>query len=703
MKTKKNVSPFSRYVRKSVAALLLAMLVHSNSVYTEAGSFSEGSLGSGPNREYDNAIYAVNFVNTPITDYIINFVSKVTHKNFIFNEEELRDIKLTLISPEGTTVDNIMASLTQILRIRGFSILEQGNNLIIYKGANSPLSSEVITEDGSLDEKGYNALIATKIFRVSILDINKIETLLKPLLSPNAVIVTSAETQQFIITDIYANLHKVEKLLSGLDQTDLGEIDTFTYKPTKAPIKTLYALARKIIASYPNGNLIQIETNETNNTLFVAGPRLSVKKVYKVLKTLDLSSDNLPTAISSSTTEGESTIGTVGEPIDEFNSGFYVHKLQYHSGEAIKKSITDMTQKIAATGAIEKDVTATLDSVQWVESTNSLLFAGNRNALKKAVDFVKQIDVVQKQVYIEVLAIRTTLNNALNFGVTDLSIGGLSLNDANARNWKGFDFNTPVTDGVRGNRQLFSGDKEGVITGASANLPLIGRLLRHKNGTFTTISGVISAIQTDVDSQILINPKILTHDNFTAQVNLTTTQKINATKFTTEVDDTTKGKSITSTEDFVTGNILNITPIIGNNGIITLDIDLDFSRSKSASDGPGSKSSTITKTRVHVPNNQFLILSGQIQDDQFDEQSKVPILGSIPILGNLFKNTNKGHIKDNMMIFIRPHIVENAREATELSRKQRSLLRKNSEKKGTKAKNTFDATLKFLELDDLKP
>jgi type III secretion protein C len=188
---------------------------------------------------------------------------------------------------------------------------------------------------------------------------------------------------------------------------------------------------------------------------------------------------------------------------------------------------------------------------------------------------------------------------------------------------------------------------------------------------------------------IIINPKILTEDNFPAEIFVGETDR-----FKTQSVSNDQGNIITNNFSFIdVGARLRVTPQIGNNDVVTLTIEQDITNSAAGTGIPVITSGnavnvdinlvpvltkTTTVTRVHVPNKFFLILSGQIFDDNRRARNQVPCLGGIPILGAGFSRRLNSDNKRNLMTFIRPIIVDTEEEMTDLTRREQHIFQEKS-------------------------
>ena len=100
------------------------------------------------------------------------------------------------------------------------------------------------------------------------------------------------------------------------------------------------------------------------------------------------------------------------------NVSFLVYKLQFHKGDEIQNALRQIAKDLMMTSApVNKNLLNSINSVQWLEITNSLLCSGDQETITRLRELIKNLDIPLKQVFIEVLVIETTLTNALSFGL----------------------------------------------------------------------------------------------------------------------------------------------------------------------------------------------------------------------------------------------------------------------------------------------
>lgn len=367
---------------------------------------------------------------------------------------------------------------------------------------------------------------------------------------------------------------------------------------------------------------------------------------------------------------------------------FFIYKLRYRRGDQIEVALRKIASALQFTGTTNADLINVINSSQWLESSNALIFTGIAPALEKVRELILEIDVPLRQVFIEMLILDTTVTDSLSYGVDWINrFGGGSTTGEQAFIGAAADFsivnvaeNTNI--GVDIVPPIFP-LAEGLIQTLGYTAGIIGTHLTHGGTRFSSIGALIKAIHLDAKTKILLNPKIITEDNNTAEIFVGGTDRYKTQSITNDL-----GNLVTNNFQFLdVGTTLRVTPLIGNNGVITLDIIQETTNASADANTtlPNQLvvdvnlvevlTKTRTVTRIHVPNGFFVVLSGMIRDDETRIVTRIPCLGGIPIIGCFGKNQNESERKRNLMIFIRPLIVDTEDELEDITKRQQDVFR----------------------------
>lgn len=376
---------------------------------------------------------------------------------------------------------------------------------------------------------------------------------------------------------------------------------------------------------------------------------------------------------------------------------FFVYKLQYHEGEHIVETM----KKIAADLRSQPDAPLRLinaiQSLQWVQATNSLLCSADAETLVKLRSLIDDIDKPLRQVFIEVLVVETDVKKGMEFGLQWAAGGKIKdkVGFGTGNFAPGGDFANTMK-GVNATHPPTGMDQIPLVPGF--DLGVIGDVIMHRGKSFLSLGSLVSALQMDGSSTIVLNQKIITQDNKNSTIFVG-----DNIPFTGSVVQTVGQSQQTSAniEYRDVGVSLSITPRLGEGDIITLDLNeeitetLDHDTMNNNTTVNGIRTTkTNMVTHVHVPDKNFLVLSGMIRNTKARRKAGIPCLGSIPLLGVLFSKTKHDDEKRNVIIFVRPHIIHSFADYQRLTRNQEEVYRQQS------VPQDFDDALKILPKED---
>ena len=393
------------------------------------------------------------------------------------------------------------------------------------------------------------------------------------------------------------------------------------------------------------------------SSLLVSGNPKAVEETQKLLVRFDIP-HKLAAAPSIATIE---------------NASFLVYKLQHQRGVEIQSALKEIATSISQSTAPNPSLSNAIQSLQWIPVTNSLIATGQPDVLARLKTLIENLDVPLKQVFIEVLVIETTLTNTQNFGLSwgsQLDYKGRGV--FSTGNFPAApvspSFGTSL-QGVNATTGLTPSPNQLIPFIQGFDLGVIGDIILHKGKTFLSLGSLVSALQSDTDATIVFNQKVVAQDNRQSSLFVGTNYPYTGALVTSQATVGTVTTATANIEYRDVGITLTITPIIGNDGTVSIELLQDIS---SLISGPVSTPSQqvtgITTSRAHfetranVPDGNFLALTGIIQDDKVHSRIGIPCLGSLPVIGALFSQNNRADTKTNVIIFVRPKIINNLQE-----------------------------------------
>jgi type III secretion protein C len=344
---------------------------------------------------------------------------------------------------------------------------------------------------------------------------------------------------------------------------------------------------------------------------------------------------------------------------------FAFHKLKYHKGDELEASVKKLIEQHSNAKLLKAAQT-----LQWIKSTNSLVFSSDIETKQKLMHLISSLDVPLRQVFIEVLVVETDVRSSSDFGLEwggSAQINGAGVAFGNSAK------NSPLKSAMDQNKPL----KTFAMNGGF-DLGVIGDVLLHKGAIHLSLGSLISALETDRTSHIVLNQKIITQDSKNSTIfvgdNIPFTGSIVSTN----------GQSQQTTANIEYRDVgvkLSITPMLGEDEIITLDINQEITESiddyhnLSAKTVGGIRTTkTNMVTHVHVPNKNFLVLSGMIRNAHSKSRSQVPCLGGLPAVAAAFSHDMKQQEKRNILIFVRPQIIASQEDADKITQPLEKLL-----------------------------
>jgi len=283
------------------------------------------------------------------------------------------------------------------------------------------------------------------------------------------------------------------------------------------------------------------------------------------------------------------------------------------------------------------------------KATNSLIIMADKDDYLVLEEVIKKLDIPRSMVYIEALIMEVDMEKSLDIGV-DWSVFGKTTIDGKE---------TALGGGFRKGVEI--GPDE--LLKGGLTLGLLTEPITIAGVALNNISAIVNAVKTDDDFRILSTPQVLTTDNEEARITIVENRPYQ-TRSTTDVS----GGTFESFEYRDVGKILKITPHVTEGRLVRMQINLEVSAIDqtatllTSTTQPVSLKRTVDTT-VIVRDNQTIVIGGLIDDVTTTNETKVPVLGNIPILGWLFRDKSDSTEKTNLYIFITPRVIKNPNEA----------------------------------------
>nr|WP_315469091.1 type II secretion system secretin GspD [uncultured Undibacterium sp.] len=614
----------------------------------------------------------LNFVNADI-ESVIKAVGHYTGTTFVIDPRVKG--QLTLVAEKPLTKDQAFKLLTSNLRMLGFAVVTSDGFSKVVPEADAKL------QGGPTQVKSIKGdQIITQVFRVNYEAANNIVTALRPLISPNNVINVNPGNNSIVITDYADNMRRMAEVIALLDVPSNPELEIIPIKHSiAADVATMVTrLTEGNQASADAGRAIVLADSRTNSVLIKAPSVARANLIKKLVADLDQPT-KLPgnihvvylknaeavklAATLRSILSGESSLPS-NSGSSNSNSGFG-NSSQNNAGggatqgnnSALNSSGSTLSLPISTNNNSQGQSGGGGGFIQADQATNTLIITASDAVYRNLRGVIDQLDARRAQVYIETIIVEVSASKTAELGVEWAGVTGDSTSN----------YRLGAISSNQGNLINLASDaaSRSKVLGSGFNIGLFRQI-----GGQLGIGAVLKALENDNGTNLLSMPNLVTLDNEEATIVDGQTIGLVTGQYTSATTGTAGANPFQTIERKEVGIKLKVKPQISESGTVKLSIAQEVSGVSDieikGSQGPTTTVRSIA-TNVLVEDGQIIALGGLIRDDTSGKENKVPFLGDIPFLGNLFKYQKKTRDKVNLMVFLRPTIIRNADESKSVS------------------------------------
>ena len=545
--------------------------------------------------------------------------------------------KITIYSNANLDRDQVWNVYLRTIQVNGFSTIEEDGFLRV-------VPENEATRDDSFGDGSGN--FETAIIPLNNRPIEEILPMIKPITGRQAHLSSIPSVNSVLLVDRSSNVDRIKNLLQDLDKNNTAKI-TIIRLDNLSSIEAVRILEK-----------LKSQNNPTINQ-FIAIPFTPSNSV--ILSANDLITQNII-----------STLDTLDKDITDNDSTDVIY-LKYAKAADIAPILTSIA------GTFVSDIEGSKTVITHHEKTNSLIISSAEENVNSIRNIIAKLDIRRAQVLVEAIVVDLSENAAKSLGVEAIFTGddeesipiGITRFSGSGPDLLGIagaaDDATDVTLTTTAVSSLLN--TQGLVAG-------FGDLTKGDDNFI----GILNAIASDTDSNILSTPSILAMDNEPARLFIG--QEIPIT--TGESLGTNNSNPFRTTSRQEVGIELEITPQIDEGSSVILNIKQGVSGvagvAQSGLDLITNKREI--ETTVLVDNNQIIVLGGLIDEDIQEVISKVPVLGSIPILGRLFQSSSSTSNKKNLMVFLKPTILTDSDSSQEVSLEKYNYLKAQKELNG---------------------
>ncbi len=626
----------------------------------------------------------LSFVEVEITEVLSAF-SKSMGESFLLDPRVKG--KITLEAPEPVSLDKAYRMLISVLSLRGFAVLEGEDFIRIVPSTNAKAKGgEVFLNN----EKPTGGLI-TKVFTLEHEGAAQMMSAVRALVPATNPITVNVSSNSLVVTDTATNVNRIAKLIGSLDSPRLGFNEN--YKSKNLPINDLAYLVNRVTNEEPgltksseHFNVFFVPVPRTNSMLIRGYEKSRVAFALKMAKLFDVPSTS-PSNVHVVYLKNAEATPLANTLKSLFQLKRNAEKSHILSDSTIGKNFPEVTigsnkpSLISSGNNISENSPHSLSAlifegsvIQAEPNINAILVVASEPIFHQIKGVIDLLDIRRAQVYIESLIVEISAEKAAEFGVQFQYLDGLSA--SSKQFFGGTNFSTGggnLLSLLANPSSASSGLNIGVING-TVNVPGVGEV--------ANLGVLVRALESEGNANIIATPTLLTLDNEEAKITIGKNVPFVTGQFTSSA---TGNNPFQTVERRDVGTSLTIKPLITQGGTVKLKISQEVSRvldsELSSTFGTVSTTKRSIESTVLVEDEQFVVLGGLIQDQDSIGESKVPFLGDIPIMGNLFKYQTKIRRKTNLFVFLRPVVIRSENDAKILTMDRYRLLKSFEDKK----------------------
>ena len=559
---------------------------------------------------------------------IIEAVGEVTGKNFIVDPRITA--KVTMLSSTPMSPDAFYEAFLSILQVNGYIATTTGNIVKIVPDASARQYAGLLSTDAAAADD-----IVTQVVHVQNVGAAQLVPILRPLIPQYGHLAAHTGSNMLIISDRASNVDRMLRIIRRIDQSNDEEIEVVRLEHASAAeiVRVLTALTQT-----PRADGVPVTTSlisdARTNSVLIGGDRSERLRLRALIAHLDT-------------------------PLED-GGDTQVRYLQFADAEELSTKLQQHFSQQAAGDAATAGPVSNADVSVWADvQTNAIIVNAPPKMMRSLMSIVDKLDIRRAQVLVEAIIVEVIADRTSELGVTWAVDDGSSNNPIAVTNFPssgagvvqlgaalGGDGGTTDPSGLIG---------DGITVG-------VGRL--SDNGV--SFAAVLNALQGDADTNIISTPSIVTTDNEEASLNVGQEVPFVTGSFSNTGSVGGAVNPFQTIQREQVGVKLTITPQINEGGdSLMLKISQEISNiaSSAANAVDLITNERIIETTVIVEDGEILVLGGLMEDVLRESEQKVPILGSIPILGALFRTQKSDLVKTNLMVFIRPKILHDSSQA----------------------------------------
>lgn len=601
------------------------------------------------------AEFSASFKGTDIQEFI-EIVGRNLEKTIIVDPSVRGTINVR--SYDTLTDEQYYQFFLNVLEVYGFAVVEMENGVVkVVRDKDAKTSPvPVVGEDDSVvgDE------VVTRVVAVKNVSVRELSPLLRQLINNAGAgnVVHYDPANVIMITGRAAVVNRLTDIIRRVDQAGDKEVEVVRLDHASAAemVRIVEALNERDNANNaPDLLKPRFVADERLNAVLVSGEPKVRERVKKLIRQLD----------QEMATTGNSRV-------------IY---LRYAKAEDVVDVLQGVSDNLLKEKEEKSKPGAQKQAVQISshQGTNSLVITAPPDILKTLESVISQLDIRRAQVLIEALIVEMSESDGANLGVQwgSLENGGIQFTNTGVGVSSYLGGLEATKDRTRTETRIIDGEEKTVEIKESGDYSALNEVLGGLNGIAAGVimgdwTALVTAVASNNESNILSSPNLMVLDNQEASFIVGEEVPVITGSRTGSNND----NPFQTVERKDVGIKLKVTPQINEGSAVLLDIEQEVSNVLGASGAVDVRfGKRQLNTSVMVGDQQMIVLSGLIDERTVESESKVPLLGDIPVLGHLFKSTSTGTEKKNLMLFIKPTIIRTGLTADGVTQRKYNYIR----------------------------
>ncbi len=539
----------------------------------------------------------INFSKLQINDFV-KLIGKITDKNILVHHKIKGTVDLLTSSP--IYEDEVLGILISVLESKGHTLIEKGSMYEVVRSSEATKHNLKVVKPG---KKTTGSMMVTQAITIKGESVDIITAKVRYLISKTAKLMTLPGSNSLLITDYPSNIETIKRVIADLVRDN--KMAMKIVKIHHAEIKNLHKQIDQISKSYFNNKIekerMTVLLNENTSSLVLIGKQKNISELRIMIENLDKERD-------------------LNEIVQIFN-------LKNSDAKNVKTSLDEIISTQTFSDPLLKP------NISLSEEINSIIVVGDPNVVRGMKKIIEELDKEKYQVYVQARIVEINNRSSEDIGFRYGIEGGMA-----------------TSSGL----YTFSGNFGGVPVPISDQFS--GKLIESIGNIdqYLVLGAALDFLQNKGASKTISNPSILCVNNKESSIYVGKTLSIATGSINANTGSTTNSFK----RDDI-GLSLKIRPRVSSQDKVTLEVEtvLENVIGVDENNQPITTKQTVNTESI-LRHGESIVIGGLVKSYMQDIESKVPLLGDIPLLGWFFTWTNEEEQQDNLLVMLTPYVID---------------------------------------------